>query len=71
MTPLGELPRLKYIRDRLEVIKGDLYWKRCELYRWAVGKIRAGKHTDKGRVVIIDGETHFVRDIINLLEEVK
>ena len=60
------------IRDRLELVDGKVYWKKCELYAWCPCKIRAGgenlygEPTD-GRVIVIDGDPYPETSIINIL----
>jgi len=56
------------IRDRLELDNGKVYWKKCDLYRWAPGRIRAGKAMNAGyRYIKFDGELIPEREIIELL----
>ena len=56
------------IRDRLELVDGKVYWKRCELYRWLPCKIRAGKANHAGeRYVVIDGYHYEESKIIGVL----
>jgi hypothetical protein len=56
------------IRDRLELVNGKVYWKKCALYAWCPCKIRAGKENHWGdRIIKIDGEAYEEFKIIHYL----
>lgn len=52
--------------ELLETENGELYWKKCALYRWVPCRILAGtfNHDTELREVEIEGETYPVDYII-------